>query len=294
VIHADLPQNKEVLVHRSGRTGRAGKQGIAIVLVPDNARRYVERTFHSAHIEAQWMRGPTAEQIIERDADAMIKEVGALVENIEDDDRAAAAKLLASHKTEDLVATLVAQLRTSRPAPEVLTEPASWRAGARDMRPRKHEARDDRRDTRHGDGRDGRDGHGRDGGRDTRGGYGRRDDTHAPGGHASGGHASGGHAAGDGSHTSRAGGHPPARGRGGPTTWFTINVGRSKNADPKWIVPLLCRRGGIGKREIGKIQILQRETRVEIATEVSERFAEAVRQPDAKDKHIHIERLDES
>ena len=78
----------------------------------------------------------------------------------------------------------------------------------------------------------------------------------------------------------------------GPTTWFTINVGRSKNADPKWIVPLLCRRGGISKREIGKIQIMQRETRVEISAEASERFAQAVRQPDPKDKHIHIEPLD--
>lgn len=73
--------------------------------------------------------------------------------------------------------------------------------------------------------------------------------------------------------------------------WFTINVGRSKNADPKWIVPLLCRRGGISKRDIGKIQILARETRVEIAPGVSDRFAEAVRHPDPKDRNIHIEPL---
>ena len=37
VIHADLPQNAEVLLHRSGRTGRAGKKGIAVVLVPGPA-----------------------------------------------------------------------------------------------------------------------------------------------------------------------------------------------------------------------------------------------------------------
>src|SRR5207253_10598592 len=40
VIHADLPQNKEVLVHRSGRTGRAGKKGFAIIVAPDPARRF--------------------------------------------------------------------------------------------------------------------------------------------------------------------------------------------------------------------------------------------------------------
>ena len=71
--------------------------------------------------------------------------------------------------------------------------------------------------------------------------------------------------------------------------WFTINIGRSKNADPKWLIPLLCRRGGITKRDIGKIQIFARETRVAISPGVSDRFAESIRQPDPKDKNIHIE-----
>ena len=75
-------------------------------------------------------------------------------------------------------------------------------------------------------------------------------------------------------------------------TWFTINIGRSKNADPKWLIPLLCRRGNITKAEIGKIQILARETRVEIAPDAATSFAEAVRRPDPKDKNIHIEPLD--
>src|SRR5205085_12265342 len=121
VIHADLPQNKEVLVHRSGRTGRAGKHGVAIVLVPDSARRYVDRTFQAAHVDAQWMRAPSAEQIIERDRDALVKDIVALP--VEDDDREVAKQLLVERSAEDLVAMLVGQLRASRPAPEVLTEP---------------------------------------------------------------------------------------------------------------------------------------------------------------------------
>ena len=32
VIHADLPSNRQALLHRSGRTGRAGKKGISVVL----------------------------------------------------------------------------------------------------------------------------------------------------------------------------------------------------------------------------------------------------------------------
>lgn len=59
-------------------------------------------------------------------------------------------------------------------------------------------------------------------------------------------------------------------------------------------MPLLCRRGGIGKQAIGKIQILARETRVEIAGDVSEQFAEAVRRPDEKDRNVHIEPLENS
>ena len=58
--------------------------------------------------------------------------------------------------------------------------------------------------------------------------------------------------------------------------WFTINVGRSKNADPKWLIPLICRRGHVTKSDIGQIRILERETRFEIAPEAEARFREAV------------------
>jgi len=48
----------------------------------------------------------------------------------------------------------------------------------------------------------------------------------------------------------------------------------------------------VTKRSIGKIQILARETRVEIASGTATSFAEAVRRPDPKDRNIHIEPLD--
>jgi ATP-dependent RNA helicase DeaD len=43
-----------------------------------------------------------------------------------------------------------------------------------------------------------------------------------------------------------------------------MNVGRAQNADPKWLLPMICRLGGVEKREIGAIRILDRETRFEI------------------------------
>ena len=38
VIHADLPTNPEILLHRSGRTGRAGRKGVSALIVPKTGR----------------------------------------------------------------------------------------------------------------------------------------------------------------------------------------------------------------------------------------------------------------
>lgn len=232
VIHADLPQNKEVLVHRSGRTGRAGRKGVAILIVPDPARRFAERLFHAAHIDPTWSAAPTADAIRVRDQAQLAVEVRAMTAEPTDDDREVARALLAEHSAEALVAALVHHRRQLLPAPEELSVPPS-------LRPRAPQPRHDPRPARSAPAR---------------------------------------------------GPRPPQ----GDAVWFTINVGRSKNADPKWLVPLLCRRGKIGKQDIGKIQVLARETRVEIAAAASARFAEAVRVPDAKDRNIHIEPVDEA
>jgi ATP-dependent RNA helicase DeaD len=88
---------------------------------------------------------------------------------------------------------------------------------------------------------------------------------------------------------------PPMADRPGrqPTSgvWFRLNVGRLANADPRWLVPLICRKGGVVKADIGKIAILPKETRFLISTSVAERFAQAIRRPDTKDASIHIEPL---
>jgi ATP-dependent RNA helicase DeaD len=73
--------------------------------------------------------------------------------------------------------------------------------------------------------------------------------------------------------------------------WFRILIGRERKADPKWILPLLCRRGGITRDDIGKIQVLPRETRFEVAREAAGRFAEAAGRPDARMPDARIERL---
>jgi ATP-dependent RNA helicase DeaD len=60
-------------------------------------------------------------------------------------------------------------------------------------------------------------------------------------------------------------------------TWFRLNIGRGNNADPKWLLPMLCRRGGVSRQDIGAIRIFQRETKVQIRQEAAQGFAKAVR-----------------
>jgi ATP-dependent RNA helicase DeaD len=46
VIHYSLPDDPEVFVHRSGRTGRAGKDGISMSLIkPEESRKLKQIKF---------------------------------------------------------------------------------------------------------------------------------------------------------------------------------------------------------------------------------------------------------
>ena len=53
VVHAELPSNHETLLHRSGRTGRAGKRGRSVLFAPANRRRSVERLLSDAGVGRQ-------------------------------------------------------------------------------------------------------------------------------------------------------------------------------------------------------------------------------------------------
>jgi hypothetical protein len=70
--------------------------------------------------------------------------------------------------------------------------------------------------------------------------------------------------------------------------WFRIGIGRERNADPKWLLPLLCRRGGVTRKEIGKILISPRETRFQVAASAASAFEAQARRPDPKMPGVHI------
>jgi ATP-dependent RNA helicase DeaD len=206
VIHVELPRDAESLQHRSGRTGRAGKKGTAVLIVPYPKRRRVEMMLRGARIEAEWINPPSPDDIRANDRERLIAALLQPVE-IDDEDRALAVRLLAERTPDDIAASLVRMHRNLMPAPEELIE-----QGGSPSRPERGE-RD--RDTGH-----------------------------------------------------RAGFED--------TVWFRMDIGRRQNADPRWILPLLCRRGHITKTEIGAIRIAANETAFEIPRAAAARFSEAL------------------
>jgi ATP-dependent RNA helicase DeaD len=67
-----------------------------------------------------------------------------------------------------------------------------------------------------------------------------------------------------------------------------MNIGRAANADPRWMIPVICRKGGITKAEIGDIRIQDRETLFEVAPGAAEAFTARLRLPDTVDPAIRI------
>ena len=235
VIHADLPADKETLLHRSGRTGRAGRKGICILLVPFPRRRRAETLLNSARITAEWMDPPSPETIRSKDQERLLADPVWAEEASEDEVKMARA-LLESRDAPAIAAAFVRAYRARLPEPEELFEPTFARnlPGPKPERGERPERRS----------------------REER----------APA--------------------------PDAE----PTVGFRINVGREGNADPRWLIPLLCRRGHVTKKDIGTIRILDRETRFGIAERAAGRFATAVRrsndQPDDTDSDLRIEPME--
>jgi len=222
VIHADLPTNRDILQHRSGRTGRAGRKGVCVILVPHPKRRRAEMLLRSANIEATWQAAPTAEDIRAQDQARLIAAVGGAAETSEDD-LALARLLMAQRSPEEIAAAYVRLARSRTPAPEDLAEDAPAYAPYAPERGRERAERP----------------------------------AFRPEG-------------------------PPEPPRPGfeDAVWFKIDLGRNKNAEARWLLPLICRRGHLTKRDIGAIRVFERETRFQIVAEAADRFEAAAAKAD--------------
>ena len=250
VIHADLPNDRETLLHRSGRTGRAGRKGLVTLIVPFNRRRKANMLLDAAKVNAAWGPPPSADEIRARDHERFLADE--IFTTVAIDGELASAQALQAARTPEEIALALLRLHRARlPAPEDLEEDSGP--------PRR-------------DGPLKRDGLNR---REPRA---REDRPRA---------------------------ERPARSERGPSdppferapraarredtrdmVWFRLNIGRERNADPRWLVPLICKAGGISKAEIGSIKIFDRDTRFQIVAEQAEAFAYAVRTNKTKEGHI--------
>ncbi len=55
------------------------------------------------------------------------------------------------------------------------------------------------------------------------------------------------------------------RGDFGESVWFSVSIGRSQRAEPRWLLPKICEAGGITREAIGAIRIGEEESFVQIA-----------------------------
>ena len=128
VIHAELPTGADTLLHRSGRTGRAGRKGTSVLIVPPAARTRARRLLCLAKVAAGWEPAPSADAVLARDA-ARILADPALTEPVGEAEAAGAAPLLAAFPPEALAAAILRLWRATRTAPEDLA-PVCPEAGA--------------------------------------------------------------------------------------------------------------------------------------------------------------------
>ncbi|MFC7397873.1 DEAD/DEAH box helicase [Chelatococcus sp. GCM10030263] len=227
VIHADVPSNPATLLHRSGRTGRAGRKGVCVLIVPEHRRRAAQRVLAMAKLTAVERAAPG---IAEIEARYRRDIMDAALSTGEPDEGEAAfvADLLAKVAPERLAAAFLRQQLTARPVPEDLTPLQVTEMQARP-------STNDRRIER---------------------------------------------------------GPVPARDLRGPemegSVWFTLSLGRKQRADPKWLLPMICKAGGVTKRDVGSIRIEDTQTRFEIAADKAAGFAEHIKRPGGTERGIVI------
>ena len=184
VIHAELPSNAETMLHRSGRTGRAGRKGVSALIVPPKARRKAESLLRAAKVKSEWAEAPSADAVLQRDEERLLSDA-TWEREIEPDEAASAKKLTDLFSTEQIAVAFLRLHKDRQSAPEELS--AVGDAGA-----------------------------------------------------------------------------PRPRAAFGPSVWFSVAGGRAADAEPRRLLPMLCKVGNLTKEDIGAIRVQNEESFVEL------------------------------
>ncbi|MFD1341245.1 DEAD/DEAH box helicase [Litorisediminicola beolgyonensis] len=185
VVHAELPSNQETLLHRSGRTGRAGRKGVSALVVTPATRKKAERLLGWAKVRAEWGTAPSANEVREMDEERLFSDPSWEVPATEAEEESA-ARLLEAFSPEQIAAGYLRLLRTLRAPPEELA------------------------------------------------------DINAK---------------------------PEPRPEFGASTWFSVSGGRNAGAEPRRLLPMLCKAGGLTKDDVGAIRVQNDESFVQLRDE---------------------------
>ncbi|WP_376709427.1 DEAD/DEAH box helicase [Pseudochrobactrum lubricantis] len=226
VIHADLPNNGETLLHRSGRTGRAGRKGTCILVVPFSRRRSAERLLQMTRLDAKSIAAPTINAVQEKVREVILSSER-LSDEIPEDMQELMRELQARYTPEQIAAAYLRREIESRPAPEDVSEGPVRALGAPARERGERGERSERAP--------------------------REDRSSFNGG-----------------------------------AWFTLSAGRKHRADPKWILPLICKAGQVSKGDVGAIRILENETRFEINSEKAKEYFATVEEQGTGEKGLVI------
>ncbi len=184
VVHADLPSNHETLLHRSGRTGRAGRKGVSVLIVPAKSRKLAQRLLSWGKLKAEWSSAPSADAVKARDEERMLADP-AWQDEVTEAERGAVENLVERFTPSQIAAAYLRLYHSRHSAPEELSNVEEKQ---------KQEPRESF----------------------------------------------------------------------GPSVWFSIAGGHDQNAEPRRLLPMICKAGGITNRDIGAIRIQQDLSYIEI------------------------------
>ena len=172
--------NAETLLHRSGRTGRAGRKGTCVVISPTHRKRVALSILRAAKVDAQMLAPPTAAEIDARYIETVLSSL--LSDAITEEEAPNVSSLLAKWSPRHSPRLTCASRCRTAPSPRTSMSRSS-------MNPAN-----------------------------------------------------------------------PARARLLPVApRFKVNLGRKQRAEPRWLLPMICKAGGVTKGAIGSIRIFDTE-----------------------------------
>lgn len=116
VYNYDIPQDPESYVHRIGRTGRAGKEGMAITLVNPREMGYLRTVEQTTKKRMQPLQPPTWDEALEGQQRLMMDKLDEIIqENQLDEYKTVAQEMLNEHGDPALVIAAALKVITKEP-----------------------------------------------------------------------------------------------------------------------------------------------------------------------------------